>query len=324
MKNFQATTIGPEIPRGYFLIKIHSVFRRAINLQLFDSYAPSGQKIRQNQGNECNQPKKRYYGELYSHALVTILSLSLKLNGYPQSICLDSIEDFMAFSLKPGNTGFLCTDGVTLYSTNPNATFRFSFTSATRLNRRTLPRIQHIGTTWQSSADMLASIQIEHDTDLNIGNIMNGCTKRGVLGEILTKAAVDLGKSVQVENTSALRSATLRLLGFGSGLTPSGDDFLCGFITAAHCQFNRYSNCLFQLKEIVLANLTKTNSISASFLQSATHECVLDSLCNFAEAISNGFKLEESLKQLCTLGHSSGMDIATGFLYGLKIWRSEQ
>jgi hypothetical protein len=198
-----------------------------------------------------------------------------------------------------------------------------AFADADKLAYKSLPIISNLGYAWQSSVDLLATIQNQAVVDLHIAKLMIGCDISQNMSNLLTKYAINLGKSVLSMDIGALHNATLKLLGLGSGLTPSGDDFLCGFIAAAYCKSNILDKCLVELCQIVLDNLAKTNAISATFLRCTVYGEVGTALYNFAKAICDNKKLEETLKQLCTIGYSSGMDTATGFLYGLKIWHKQ-
>ncbi len=101
------------------------------------------------------------------------------------------------------------------------------------------------------------------------------------------------------------------LIGLGIGLTPSGDDFLCGvlagLILTGHEQ-HPFSSCL---REAVASHLTDTNDISRSFLS-----CALEG--HFSRPVKE-LVYASSPKEIQTsfgeVGHSSGMDTLCGILF---------
>lgn len=105
-----------------------------------------------------------------------------------------------------------------------------------------------------------------------------------------------------------------RLLGLGTGLTPSGDDFLCGVL--AGLQFTGSSGHLFakHLRAAVKSRLSDTIDISAAFLS-----CALEN--QFSLAVNRLYGLpsaDEILASFSAIGHSSGIDTLCGILWSLE------
>ena len=67
----------------------------------------------------------------------------------------------------------------------------------------------------------------------------------------------------------------------------------------------------------------QTTDISASFLRDALAGRISRPLAALAEACSGapGSDLDGALLRLAAIGHSSGLDAATGFFYGATVWR---
>ena len=104
------------------------------------------------------------------------------------------------------------------------------------------------------------------------------------------------------------------LIGLGIGLTPSGDDFLCGVL--AGFIFDNLENYLFVklLKNKIKDNLKNTNDISGAFLN-----CALDD--NFSSPVLNlpYFKSSNEIyENFKKIGHSSGIDTLCGIYYCLN------
>jgi hypothetical protein len=122
-----------------------------------------------------------------------------------------------------------------------------------------------------------------------------------------------------------MRIAAARLVGLGQGLTPAGDDFLCGFFVAGHCRRAARlarARLLTSFAEAVRGLLERTTNISAGFLGDALAGRVSRPLAALAEACSGapGSDLDGALRRLAAIGHSSGLDAATGFFYGATVW----
>lgn len=107
------------------------------------------------------------------------------------------------------------------------------------------------------------------------------------------------------------------LLGLGLGLTPSGDDFLCGLIIALHLPQSPYARQLPRLRAQVLAALGATHAISAAFLRDAACAQVSAPVQAVVDALHGGDGLDAALVALTQLGHRSGFDILSGLLAGL-------
>ena len=288
----EAVAIGPDVPLGGFPVEVHSIFRSAINLQ------------------PCRGGN-----------LITILSH--QSSDYPQGVRLATDEDFTTRSLEPGFMGQFQEDGISLDRRESIAPLHISFSKAKWLPAEPLPFIQQRGDAWLAGIELLRMLQTQAGTDLRIQHLVDPASTQGFLGSRLAQVALELGESVQSGALDSARMAISRLVGLGSGLTPSGDDFLCGFITAAHCRLRDKPNAIQFLRELkpsILDNLSKTNAISATFLRCAVEGKVCRALHNLALALQGGSHFSSAMVNLCAMGHSSGMDITTGFLFGLTIW----
>ena len=116
------------------------------------------------------------------------------------------------------------------------------------------------------------------------------------------------------------------LVGFGEGLTPSGDDFLGGFFFSMRLLYHYYPNSvnipICNYSDFVRQSKPLTNLISYTILKDHVDGHSVEPLHQF----TNGLLLEESVDQLylhaerlISLGHSTGWDILTGFLAGMSV-----
>ena len=111
------------------------------------------------------------------------------------------------------------------------------------------------------------------------------------------------------------------LLGAGEGLTPSGDDFICGVLAIFAYLSNdqKISELKTRLSEQIKQNAHKTTRVSKEYLLYAS-----DGLFN--EYVSDCFIKHKTqqpylqyLHKISTLGHSSGTDFLVGMYFGLEI-----
>ena len=101
------------------------------------------------------------------------------------------------------------------------------------------------------------------------------------------------------------------LIGLGIGLTPSGDDFLCGILAGLHIQGIANDEFAVKLRENIFNNLSRTNEISQAFLQ-----CALDGQFNLAVTeLWNNPEKEQISEMFHSIGHSSGMDMLCGIYF---------
>ena len=112
-------------------------------------------------------------------------------------------------------------------------------------------------------------------------------------------------------NVSKAAEKLCELIGLGTGLTPSGDDFLCGVLAGLHIQGNEYSEFAYCLRNNIRKNLQRTNDISAAFLSSAIEG-------HFSLAVNELWKnpdTEKISQMFHSIGHSSGMDTLCGIYF---------
>ena len=125
---------------------------------------------------------------------------------------------------------------------------------------------------WSAGVARLETLQERAATDLRIAPLLTLARPSGAMGERLTQAALDLGRGVRAGRLDAMRDAAARLVGLGQGLTPAGDDFLCGFLAAGCCRRAAglaRAHLLTSFAEAVRELLGQTTEISASFLRDA-------------------------------------------------------
>lgn len=102
------------------------------------------------------------------------------------------------------------------------------------------------------------------------------------------------------------------LIGLGIGLTPSGDDFLCGVLAGLTLLGLRDSQDFRHLSAEISRNLAKTNAISAAFLR-----CAMNGQFSEALVTLGAVSFSQSLQMFHDIGHSSGADTLCGLYFAL-------
>lgn len=300
-RRYRALSIGsaiwrelssPELP-----LRVHSVFPSSVNLEVI--------------GTRKHVALSGPSGQVYPHA-----------------VALERPGDFRTWRLVPGGRARFAQGSIRMHGREfPVAV---DLNGAVRRLSRSLPAIGRFTAACGACAARLAGIQAREQHDLRLDALLRRELRIAKVGETLRQGALALGASAEasaripdrVAERSALWRSVASLVGLGNGLTPSGDDFLCGFIAAvrARCSEGTEGGGLLQtLCAAVEANLGATSEISASLLRWMILDHWPDPLLDLADAIAANREPEalRALEDLCRLGHSSGADIATGFLFGL-------
>lgn len=112
--------------------------------------------------------------------------------------------------------------------------------------------------------------------------------------------------------------AVYSLMGLGIGLTPSGDDFLAGFLTAGLVLGPREP---FEslTRVVALVAPERTTLVSAALLQALYRDQLSERFGSLLEALgSSQGNLEEKAARMAEFGSSSGLETMYGFLYGAR------
>ena len=127
-----------------------------------------------------------------------------------------------------------------------------------------------------------------------------------------------LYSSFQSKEKDFIRPALLKWIGYGLGLTPSGDDFLVGILFANTISPILGQEFLEELKEIVKEE-KYTTDISRHYYVSAFEGCYNDALLDMYQALILVDKklVRKSIDKILQFGHTSGCDMMAGILGGL-------
>ena len=120
------------------------------------------------------------------------------------------------------------------------------------------------------------------------------------------------------------------LVGLGSGLTPSGDDFLGGLFFAFEMLRRAYPEIrelqTWNYSNFIIESRSRTNLISYILLKDHAAGYGMEHLHYFANALLEGRPIDQTLPhagEMVTVGHSTGWDLLTGVLAGMTILFSQ-
>ncbi len=292
-----AISIGYAVPNGNFKASVHSVFRSALNLRL--------------------------NGE--NNLLTLVVSSEADL---PQGIRLDTPDGFSFDEFEIGEPA-ICRDGILRFEHN-SLTIQLSEARRWRCDLPALkfdPARPTISAAWSFVWEALNARQRLAKAEIVAEELLSSSARDGIPRKV-SKAIRDL--LYTAGSYELTYSPVKTLLGLGSGLTPSGDDLLVGYLAGLWCIVREKSErvqFLSSIGEMIVQHSSRTNDISRTYLYHAAQGQVASRLADLAEAISHAEKnerLHEVSLAAMSVGHTSGMDMVTGLLIGLVTWSEFQ
>lgn len=112
------------------------------------------------------------------------------------------------------------------------------------------------------------------------------------------------------------------LIGMGIGLTPSGDDFLVGFMSVAFLEVSGMENFKAAFESLIFEAGSLTNEISYSVLKNASRGYFKQIYSDFIDSFFTSTIRDEDFEAILKMGYSSGRDTLLGIITGLEIFRN--
>jgi hypothetical protein len=122
------------------------------------------------------------------------------------------------------------------------------------------------------------------------------------------------------------KTSIRRLIGLGPGLTPSGDDFLVGYLAGLWCTAGNNpsrTQLLAALNSELDETARNTNEISCGYLRSATKGHVSEPLATLAQHLTQAIDMSSvraATQAALQVGHTSGSAGVLGLLLGCITW----
>ncbi len=230
-------------------------------------------------------------------------------------------------NLKPGETVLITRQGLhrqgRLYH---NFAEHLLFTPVWRV-RKTAPPAQRTAAL-ESTALCLGRMSSRggvHALLLRAMGLMNSSRSalESGIGSYFLRTVEKLGCFIRGKSWFALPDTAHALAGLGQGLTPSGDDFLAGVLSALRFYALSTGHCLLGPKlrsRIVNQAVSRTLPFSGYLLRCAAWGLIAAPLANWLQAVLHG-DCDQAVRQAeaCSgIGHSSGLDTLCGMLLTLQ------
>jgi hypothetical protein len=291
-----AVTLGYAVPAGDFDASVHSVFHSALNL-------------------------RPWHGE----DLLTLVRSDEP--DLPQGIRLDTPVGFSFENFQIGERA-ICRQGILSFE---NSGLAVQLRGARRwecdLSKLEIDTgVPAVSTAWSLVWEALNQRQKRLHAEIVADDFLaeDKIRSSGVSSKAgqAMRGLVNSTRRFDLAGTAALQA----LIGLGSGLTPSGDDLLAGYMAGLWCTVQKMSDRAQYIKELgkkVIALSVRTNDISRTYLLHAAQGQVSSRITALAEAIgraSEPDRLMESAEQAMQTGSTSGMDTVTGLLLGISAW----
>lgn len=296
----KAISIGYAVPSTDFDATVHSVFQSAINIRLTRG----------------------------STLLTLVASGEADL---PQGIRVDTPDDF-SFEIFHAGEQVTCRDELLRFASSAltielRGAKRWKCDLAALQADMTHPAVT---TAWRCAWHALNKRQIQSNAEIIAEDLFRSDeTIRAGVPRKAGEAMRNLFESTRRFDLTA-DSSIDTLIGLGTGLTPSGDDLLVGYLAGLWCTVLDTSErvqFVSNLGKAVIRLSRQTNDISRTYLFHASRGQVSSRLADLAEVIcrgENSDRLFTTIESAMQVGHTSGMDAVTGLLLGLVTWISPE
>ncbi|MFN0040523.1 MAG: DUF2877 domain-containing protein [Burkholderiales bacterium] len=137
----------------------------------------------------------------------------------------------------------------------------------------------------------------------------------------LKNALPEMAHATRKRDAGAIAALAARLVGLGEGLTPSGDDFLVGYLAALWSRADReqgIDTLLRKLKAPLEEIFSQTHAISRQMLCDALQDRFAEGLVDVVRALTGSGHVFDATMQALRSGHSSGADTLCGLLFGVS------
>ncbi len=298
---FQALSVGIQVPPHPFSGTVQSVFRQACNVRLT------------------------------SHRLLTLLHS--EKDNVPHGIRLNTSSQPVFQDLFRVGQSVACRGGI-LRIDGPEFSIDLRTARLWHIDLKGL----HIDLRRCDQAQAWAMAWSKLTTDhrkSGLSGIMEGFSpseRPPAPSEVLLQqsahavpALLQATRNFQVEDAG---TCIRLLIGLGPGLTPSGDDFLVGYLaglwsTAANSSSR--TQFLAALDAEISETARNTNEISCAYLRSAAKGHVSEPIAKLAQQLNqanNIGNVRAATQAALQVGHTSGADGVLGLLLGCLAWQS--
>jgi hypothetical protein len=161
---------------------------------------------------------------------------------------------------------------------------------------------------------------IENSSDKSLTFLLDESRKKNFKSSYEIEFVRRFDSTLECFTSSNYLEGVKLIKGVGFGLTPSGDDFISGFLIALNViqklEKVDYSNLIAHIYEAAKGN----NAFTNAFLLAAKNGSLFDKFKNLIHSIlySGQNEILENTRTLISFGETSGADQSVGFLFGIK------
>lgn len=147
----------------------------------------------------------------------------------------------------------------------------------------------------------------------------------GMVDGTADRVAVELSNRLADFTTAVVERGVFetelwRVIGAGPGLTPSGDDFICGFLFALHNSGDPAASDVFSRMARVLGSRTlPTTDVGAQAIRASLDGESAAVFRELLEAFCGCRDMRAVMPKVRSVGHSSGMDFAVGMAAAFRM-----
>lgn len=195
----------------------------------------------------------------------------------------------------------------------------FFFDDSTRYNSE-LKVSDFDGNKFTSNLVFFEKALIENSSDKCLSFLLDESRKKNFKSSYEIEFVRRFDVAVECFTSSNYLEGVKLIKGIGFGLTPSGDDFISGFLIALNVIQKRekvdYSNLIAHIYEAAKGN----NAFTNAFLLAAKNGFLFEKFKNLIHSIlySGQNEILENTRTLISFGETSGADQGVGFMFGIK------
>lgn len=301
--HFQALSLGIQVPTDHFCGTVHSVFHQACNVRL-----ESGNLLTLLPSEKGNAPH------------------GIRLNTSSQPVFLDFLRVGQSVACRGG---VLRADGPSFSIDLRGACLWNIDLRRLCIDLRQPAQARSWGAAWSELKTF------GHRSGLSeVLGVVSRSTEQSdtlVAMEVLQPASaytvsalLQATRDFQLDNAMA---SIKPLIGLGPGLTPSGDDFLVGYLAGLWSTV-RGSASRMRLLTALGSELSQaahdTNEISYAYLRSAIEGHVSEPIATLAQQLkhtNHTASVRAATQAALQIGHTSGADGVLGLLLGCLAWQ---
>lgn len=251
----------------------------------------------------------------------------------PHSISINCKENFLNIPIKLKDVVYIDKNAVRFprFSIDLNADkiidLSTAFVKTENLNMMLIEnRIKYLKKYLLINGNTQGILSILYDIE-NIVKDNNEVQSNSTYGILIPKVNRFI-KALKYRTYDDLSDITMDIVGFGMGLTPSSDDFLCGMMAALlyGSSFTDFSKeyFLYIFKLMIQKIENKTTLVSEKFLLNSSrglYPLFMKELCEylFLEETYNKYEFRNLIQKTLSFGETSGTDILCGIYIGTII-----